>query len=348
MKYTVLRNGVYYSQFTNPLTGKRIKKRLGKDRAEAKTILDALLSAYSLGSESPDGSANVLMAQKGCGWQIAYQSYYRTHISNYEGEWKNQLCLTLNKLNDSNNLNDVSEYEYKHIQNFIDDLKTKLKNATVNKYLTKISSFFDYCIKMKWIKENPCALVALLPESESDAYHFSDNDLKVLFDNANGFTDWWTFLLETGIRACDAKSFTKANFIVQDRMYVQFKQHKHGKKAKSIKLPLTKKAVKIVESAGDVIFPECYKWLNRPTKGHFNGFLEDSLKLMRGLLSDGNKFSMMKVEHHTFRHTFAINNLNAGMPKEVLQTLLGHASLKTTEKHYANWMSDVSLNKWVD
>jgi site-specific recombinase XerD len=49
---------------------------------------------------------------------------------------------------------------------------------------------------------------------------------------------------------------------------------------------------------------------------------------------------------HTFRHTYAHNMLDMGVPKEVLQTLLGHRSLKTTEI-YANWIKTKQLEKWV-
>lgn len=351
MKHAYVRNGAYYCQFTNPLNGKRIQKKIGDSESEAKANLDALLSAYGLGSESGDGSLNAIIPTTsiGCGWEIAYQLYYETHISDYRQTWQDQLSLILNRLNDTNNLNDVADYEYKHIQTFINCYKHNLKGATVNKYLQVVSAFFDFCIKMKWIEDNPCANVKGQDEEESDPYHFSDEDLSILFDRENKYTDWWTFLLETGIRACDAKTFTQSNFIVQDRMYVQFKQHKHGSKAKSIKLPLTKKAVKIVEGSGKVIFPECYRWLNRKGySGHYNGFLVQSQKLMRELLGGKGNPDMMRIEHHTFRHTFAINNLNAGMPKEVLQTLLGHSTMTTTEKHYANWITDVSLNKWVE
>ena len=45
---------------------------------------------------------------------------------------------------------------------------------------------------------------------------------------------------------------------------------------------------------------------------------------------------------HTFRHTYAHNMLDKGVPKEVLQTLLGHRSIKTTEI-YANWISNNEL-----
>ena len=52
------------------------------------------------------------------------------------------------------------------------------------------------------------------------------------------------------------------------------------------------------------------------------------------------------INLHTFRHTYANNMLNRGVPKEVLQTLLGHRSIKTTEI-YANWVDIKKLEKYV-
>ena len=52
------------------------------------------------------------------------------------------------------------------------------------------------------------------------------------------------------------------------------------------------------------------------------------------------------INLHTFRHTYAHTMLDKGMPKEVLQTLLGHRSIKTTEI-YANWMNNNELEKYV-
>ena len=49
---------------------------------------------------------------------------------------------------------------------------------------------------------------------------------------------------------------------------------------------------------------------------------------------------------HTFRHTYAHNMLNRGVPKEVLQSLLGHRSIKTTEI-YANWVNKKELIKYI-
>lgn len=41
---------------------------------------------------------------------------------------------------------------------------------------------------------------------------------------------------------------------------------------------------------------------------------------------------------HQLRDTFAVDLLKRGMPMEELSKLLGHTTLRTTEKHYAAWV----------
>ena len=43
-----------------------------------------------------------------------------------------------------------------------------------------------------------------------------------------------------------------------------------------------------------------------------------------------------KVTTHSFRHTFSIRHLNAGTDIKFVSRWLGHASVLTTEKHYAH------------
>jgi site-specific recombinase XerD len=42
---------------------------------------------------------------------------------------------------------------------------------------------------------------------------------------------------------------------------------------------------------------------------------------------------------HQLRDTFAVGLLSAGLPLEEVSKLLGHTSIKTTEKHYAPWVT---------
>jgi hypothetical protein len=41
---------------------------------------------------------------------------------------------------------------------------------------------------------------------------------------------------------------------------------------------------------------------------------------------------------HRFRDTFAVSLLEAGVSLENVSTLLGHQSLRVTQKHYAPWV----------
>ena len=41
---------------------------------------------------------------------------------------------------------------------------------------------------------------------------------------------------------------------------------------------------------------------------------------------------------HRFRDTFAVELLLAGVPLERVSVLLGHSSVKVTEKHYSPWV----------
>lgn len=45
-----------------------------------------------------------------------------------------------------------------------------------------------------------------------------------------------------------------------------------------------------------------------------------------------------KMVSHRLRDTFAVDLLEKGVPLEEVSKLLGHQSLKTTEKHYAKWV----------
>jgi integrase/recombinase XerD len=51
-----------------------------------------------------------------------------------------------------------------------------------------------------------------------------------------------------------------------------------------------------------------------------------------GIVSEGN------MKSHRLRDTFAVDLLEKGVPMEEVSKLLGHESIRTTEKHYAKWV----------
>jgi integrase/recombinase XerD len=52
-----------------------------------------------------------------------------------------------------------------------------------------------------------------------------------------------------------------------------------------------------------------------------------------------NAAGMPSGHSHQLRDTFAVNLLQRGIPLEEVSKLLGHTSIKTTEKSYAPWVT---------
>jgi site-specific recombinase XerD len=61
---------------------------------------------------------------------------------------------------------------------------------------------------------------------------------------------------------------------------------------------------------------------------------EDFRKLFKaaGIVARGNMLS------YRLRDTFAVDLLEQGVPLDEVSKLLGHESIKTTERHYSKWM----------
>jgi len=47
---------------------------------------------------------------------------------------------------------------------------------------------------------------------------------------------------------------------------------------------------------------------------------------------------MRSLGSHRLRDTFSVDLLLHGVPLDVVSKLLGHTSIKTTERHYAPWI----------
>ena len=67
--------------------------------------------------------------------------------------------------------------------------------------------------------------------------------------------------------------------------------------------------------------------------------MESASDLWRQRLGGVFELASLESAHpHRFRHTFAVELLKKGVPMEEVSVLLGHSSVRITERHYASWV----------
>lgn len=66
-------------------------------------------------------------------------------------------------------------------------------------------------------------------------------------------------------------------------------------------------------------------------------------RIIKRIRADGYEFE--RITPHVFRHTFATRAIEAGMPPQVLKTILGHSSLVMTMDLYSHVLPDTKAEE---
>ena len=342
MEHIRLKNKTYYSDFRNS-QGRRIRKSLGKNLAQAKILLAQLQANISIDSIAKDEP----MPAKGRAFKTALNEFISSEFSKYKikdaynigkGGWnlKTQrqpqvVTSTLKNFEEHSGIKNVKDATLPQMLKFIAEGSKHHLAGTVNKHIQFLKRFFSWCEDMDYIVKSPARGLKRLKSETPIRYSFQPLEISKILDNAGCFYDFYIFALETGLRACDMWNLDVNCFEVEGgNMFLKAFSNKTGE---NISIPLTDTATKIVKSAKGKLFPNANEELWR--------------KALRRNLANNFDYAYVRkhnIRLHTFRHTFAVNALKAGMPKEAIQSYLGHSSLQTTEI-YCKQMSKTQLLK---
>ena len=265
--------------------------------------------------------------------------------------------------NEARNLTDRMQRKYKTV---VEDLKTefglvpirsitvddlrkirekwKLASITEQKRIEMLRSFFKFCVDSGWTDKNPAKFLKLPVAKFSPTLPFSDDEMKKIIWAAETLREIHPKMSEgvekkakalvllmrySGIRITDAVNMQKSR--ITDGNLFLYQQ----KTKQPVYVPLPK----IVLDA----LKEC-------DEGREHYFLsgEGSVKTCVTDWQDklSKVFDIAGVEGahaHRFRDTFAVSLLLKGIPLQTVSVLLGHTSIKTTEKHYAPWVKSRQL-----
>jgi len=270
--------------------------------------------------------------------KVNFLDYCQQYIDTYTKKDVRMITLARNRFSDfltAQNMLDpkhltAEEITPDLIRRFVDYLHTRSKGEGAKTIYKRFKKIVKNCMEAGYMKSDPCKGITCAADEDvltKDwltmdevqkliATHYPQENVMV----RNAFI----FCLYTGVRWCDVKDLTFANVDVSSRM-LRFEQNKtKGHSSKSwVYIPLNDGLLNLV---------------GQPPKGQGKDArifrlpsYESSSKSVKYWVK---KAGIDKhISWHCARHSFAVNILNNGANIKTVSSLLGHSSLRHTEKY---------------
>ena len=225
------------------------------------------------------------------------------------------------------------------VREFRNELVKDYSANSARKRLEYVRSFFRFCHDSGWISANPAAVIKPPKADQSPTMPFEQKQIDALIKAADKFNAGGKFgpgnrqriramillLRYSGLRISDAAVLERSR-LKGDKLFLYTQ-----KTGTPVWVPLPPNAVEALKQSpsdnvryffwnGNCLPTSAVKIWERTFQGVF--------KLAH--IPDGTI--------HRFRDTFAVELLLKGVPIEQVSVLLGHSSLKVTEKHYSPWV----------
>lgn len=229
----------------------------------------------------------------------------------------------------------IKEYDRFMVVNYKDNYERKIVRNTINKHHTRLRTILHTAVKEDIILKNPYINYSLRNTKTHRDYLTIDEINTIKNHDLGGnkslqhVRDFFLFSVYTGLRYHDAYSLKMKDITIDTdgNGIIQIIMEKTDDK---INIPLISDALAIIKKYNTDPAREVFGYvLPRYSNQKLNAYLKTIAELCNITKS---------ITHHVGRHTFATIALNNNIPIEVVQKLLGHADLKTTQV-YAKMMT---------
>jgi integrase/recombinase XerC len=229
------------------------------------------------------------------------------------------------------------------IREYLGYLHGKNKKVTIARKLSAVRSFFRYLIKSGWIMDNPGDLILTPKQEKHIPEYLSVDGMFHLLDQIKTDTvlDYrnraiFETMYSSGVRVSEI-----AGINVSDVNFKAGLIRVMGKGRKERLVPVGEKALNSIRAyrnrlleehgeSGSALLPEndAPLFLNK-NKGRL------STRSIARILDNIAKACGIHapISPHVLRHSFATHMLDAGADLKVVQEILGHKSLSTTQKY---------------
>jgi len=215
----------------------------------------------------------------------------------------------------------------------------------------RLIGFFYYCLRLGWIKSNPAVLLGRIRADGPPTDYFPAPEFEKIMDatyiyQPKGWVECrnqatrlriLTLLLRwSGLAIRDAVTLERRRLNEHGELFLY-----RAKTGSPVYVPLPPDVAESLRNIppGPSPNPRYFFWSGngspKSVVGNWQRSFRRLFKIANLRRDDG---SIKRCHPHMLRDTFAVEMLLAGVPLEQVSILLGHKSVKITEKHYAPWV----------
>lgn len=233
---------------------------------------------------------------------------------------------------------DLLKVDRKQLLWYLSQLKAQGRSAsTIARKLASIKAFYRFLTAERYIKSDPAEVLEAANKGLQLPKVLSIAEVEALLDEPNlgtieGYRDktMLEVLYATGMRVSELISIPVGNVDLKMQYLIA-----RGKGSKERIIPLGSVAVKYLTRYLEIVRPQLVKKGNKDVKELFLSTWGKAMTRQRfyEIIEEYGKQAgiMKKITPHMLRHSFATHMLNNGTDLRVVQELLGHADISTTQ-----------------
>ena len=265
---------------------------------------------------------------------LKYQKNYSTlTIESYE-----RAIIQFIEYLDVEGIQDFNDVKYSFLRGYLAQLHNQgLEAKTINHKMSTLRGFYRFMQREEYVDDNPFMLVDSLKTPQKNPDFLYIDEMQELLDSIKIDTPlerrnktMLELMYASGLRVSEVVNLTLQQIDFQRQLLLI-----HGKGRKDRYVPFHNYAAEWLKDYIQEDRPELmavthqlhnFVFVNKNGGQMTNRGVEDVVNRVT-FLYDATK----KIHPHTFRHSFATHLLEQGVDIRIVQELLGHANLSTTQ-----------------
>jgi integrase len=222
---------------------------------------------------------------------------------------------------------------------------------TANRKLSRLAGFFAFCIQNGWLNDNPATKVKRSTVHSLPTGWFPKPEFKRIVDATYAYGDWrggrdFQFRADrlralvllmrwSGLAIQDAVTLERDRLSNDGKIFLY-----RAKTGVPVYFPIPPDIAETLKAlpSGN---PRYFFWSgNGDPQTACKGWRRSLTRLFEIANIREPDGTPKRCHAHMFRDTFAVELLNKGVPIDRVSLLLGHSSVKVTEKHYAPFVKE--------